>query len=447
MNRIGLGARLALAFAALAALTALVTAGVSAASTSRKVNADVDRFLQSRSIDIAEGRRAAGRGPRQERITERLVDALVDADADVQVLDRNGEVTDRRGAPLPISEAEETLLRRQGAPIVRTIEIDGEQYRMVTRHIPGGGLVQVAQSLTTTNTLLGDVQGELIVVGLIMSGIAGVLGWAIAQGTTRPLRRLTKQVESVAATQDLSVPLTLDRGDEIGRLSEEFDALLKTVAASRDQQQRLVQDAAHELRTPLTSVRANIDFLSRAKNLDEADRQSTLASIRTELAELSGVLAEVVELATETNSNASFEPLDLVTVAEAALAQFELRTGRPVVRELASSTVHGDHSTLVRAAQNLLANADKYSPAGSTVTVWVANGSLSVKDNGPGIEPEDHDRIFDRFYRSDRDRSAPGSGLGLAIVAKAAHEHGGQPWARNAPDGGAEVGFTVPEAV
>jgi two-component system sensor histidine kinase MprB len=277
-----------------------------------------------------------------------------------------------------------------------------------------------------------------------MSVLAALLGWGIAQTATRPLRRLTNTIETVAATEDLSTPVVLRRSDEIGRLSEEFDALLKTLGASRDQQQRLVQDAAHELRTPLTSVRANIDFLGMATGLDEGERRSTLASIKAELAELSAVLAEVVELATESRDTASFEPVDLANVADAALAQFALRSARPVVRRLSPSEVLGDQSALVRAAQNLIGNADKYSPEGLPITVTVSQGSLFVSDEGPGIEPAERTRIFDRFYRSDRDRSAPGSGLGLAIVAKAATEHGGGVWARDAPTGGAEVGFTLP---
>ena len=192
-------------------------------------------------------------------------------------------------------------------------------------------------------------------------------------------------------------------------------------------------------------MRANIDFLGMATGLDEGERRSTLASIKAELAELSAVLAEVVELATASRGiRPSFEPVDLANVADAALAQFALRSARPVVRRLSPSEVLGDQSALVRAAQNLIGNADKYSPEGLPITVTVSQGSLFVSDEGPGIEPAERTRIFDRFYRSDRDRSAPGSGLGLAIVAKAATEHGGGVWARDAPTGGAEVGFTLP---
>jgi len=459
--RLGLGARLAIAFALLAAVTALVTAGAGAYSSSRQINADVDAFLLARSLDIAEGRRAdlglgqESRPPRgggqggQSPVSQPQgaeVRSLVESDAEVQIVGREGDTVSTSGVGLPFEAIDAPFLQRRGIALVRTVEVEGESYRMVTRHVEGGGAVQVARSLTSTNAILGQVRAELLPVALAMSGLAGLIGWAIAQQTTKPLRKLTRTVETVTATEDLSTPIALDRTDEIGRLSEEFDSMLKTLGASRDQQQRLVQDAAHELRTPLTSVRANIDFLERAADLPVDDRQSTLASIKAELAELSSVLAEVVELATESRGAANFQRLDLAGVAEAALAQFGLRSDREVFRDLTPSTVLGDRASLVRAAQNLIGNADKYSPAGLAITVGVLDGSLWVSDQGPGIDVADRTRVFDRFYRSDRDRSAPGSGLGLAIVAKAALEHGGTAWVSDASTGGAKVGFTLTEA-
>lgn len=450
--RLGLGARLAIAFALLAALTALLTAGVSVYSTSRQVNGDIDRFLDALSLEIAEGPRGSnardergrsGRGQRGAN-TDAVIQTLVDLEAEAQFVDRDGEVLIVTGISLPFEAVDESLLDDRGRPVFRTVTIDGEEYRMVTRHVDGGGVVQVARSLGTTKALLSDVRTEQLLVGLVMSALAGFIGWQIAQRTTKPLRSLTASVEEVAKTQDLSTSVALDRDDEIGRLSDEFESLLATLGESREQQQQLVQDAAHELRTPLTSVRANVDFLTHAKDLDPEERQASLTSIKAELAELSAVLAEVVELATESPGSASFEPIDLVTVAEAAIAQFELRSARPVIRDLSSSPVLGDHATLVRAAQNLIGNADKYSPADSPITVGVADGELWVADSGPGIPLDDRDRIFDRFYRVDRDRSAPGSGLGLAIVAKAAREHGGDGWVRESPTGGAMVGFSLP---
>ena len=454
--RLGLGARLAIAFALLAAMTALVTAGVSSASTNREVKQDVDRFLRERAEDIAEGRRLRPppRPGNEDRETSRDATAsddtlesvlrAVEADAEVQLLDESGAILAVAGVELPVTDADLAFVDRAGAPLFRTVEVGGDEYRMITRHIDGGGAVQVAQSLAETNELIGSIQTRLVFVGVGLSGLAALIGWAVAARATRPLRRLARSVESVAATQDLSLRVGVDRTDEIGRLAEEFDHLLSTLAASREQQHRLVQDAAHELRTPLTSVRANIDFLERASDLEVETRQDILASIKSELGELSIVLAEVVELATESHDVAQFSPIDLAEVAEAALAQFELRSARPAVRDLAPFTVLGDQAMLVRAASNLIGNADKYSPPGTPITVKVSQDGLSVADQGQGIPAVDRERVFDRFYRSDGARSASGSGLGLAIVKKIAVEHGGSVWIGDSPSGGALVGFTVP---
>ena len=105
--------------------------------------------------------------------------------------------------------------------------------------------------------------------------------------------------------------------------------------------------------------------------------------------------------------------------------------------ELAPTTVSGVPERLERAVWNLLENAGKWSPEGSTVEVSLADGELRVRDHGPGIAPDDRAHVFDRFYRSAAARSLPGSGLGLAIVREVAEAHGGSVSAEDAPGGGA----------
>ena len=227
-GRFGLGARLALGFAVLAAITALVTALVSASSTSRQVTGDIDRFLEERSLDIAEGRRAdLGLGPGRRDRNGRDQQELVDFDAEVQVLGRLGGIVSTSGVELPVTDIDLGLLRRGEDAPLRTIAIEGEAFRIITRHVDGGGAVQVARSLASTDALLGNLRRQVLLLGVLMSGVAALVGWGVAQGTTRPLRRLTKRVEHVATTEDLSTSVALERSDEIGRLSQEFDSLLK----------------------------------------------------------------------------------------------------------------------------------------------------------------------------------------------------------------------------
>ena len=108
------------------------------------------------------------------------------------------------------------------------------------------------------------------------------------------------------------------------------------------------------------------------------------------------------------------------------------------------STVMVRRAALARAVSNLLDNAVKFSPAGSPVDVTVAAGAIAVADRGPGVAPEDRDRIFDRFHRADSSRTLPGSGLGLAIVADTAAAHGGSTFVEDRLGGGAVIGLRLP---
>jgi two-component system sensor histidine kinase MprB len=220
--------------------------------------------------------------------------------------------------------------------------------------------------------------------------------------------------------------------------------MLRALDVSREQQHRLVQDAAHELRTPLTSIQANIDWLSRAEDLDPEARRETLQAVRRELDELNGVITEIIELATDQHGLPEFRPIDLADTASDAVEQFVRRSDRRVDIAVQPSPVNGDEEALQRAIGNLLTNADKYSPLGPAITIEVTDGRVTVSDSGSGIAPGDRDHVFDRFYRSDDARSTVGSGLGLAIVRGIVEAHGGTVDVGDSPTGGAVVGFTIP---
>ena len=112
--------------------------------------------------------------------------------------------------------------------------------------------------------------------------------------------------------------------------------------------------------------------------------------------------------------------------------------------ELEPALVEGVPSRLDRAVANLLDNAAKWSPPGATIDVRLRDGELTVRDRGPGIEPDDRAHVFDRFYRADAARGRPGSGLGLAIVRQVAEGHGGTVAAEAADGGGALLRLRLP---
>ena len=147
---------------------------------------------------------------------------------------------------------------------------------------------------------------------------------------TRPIEQLTDTAERIAETQDLTTPIPVKGDDEVGRLAASFNTMLIALDTSREQQQRLVVDASHELRTPLTAVRTNIDFLGHATTLDADERAQLIAETRLELDELTNLVSEMVELATDVRSEEPVEPVALADVANDVATRFRRRTGTDI---------------------------------------------------------------------------------------------------------------------
>ncbi|MEM7286921.1 MAG: HAMP domain-containing sensor histidine kinase, partial [Actinomycetota bacterium] len=429
-------------------------------SADTELAAETDDFLERRAEDLIEGRRepSRDRGGRREppQPDEVEISSPFDPDAIVQTLDESGQITasSTSDVVLPVSAIDVSIAqaldgKNDGTSsrkdMFRDVTIDGVDYRLYTEAIPGGGAVQVARSVEETTRVLDSLQNRVIAIGLAMSALAAVIGSLVARQTTRPLRRLAATATTVADTHDLATPIEVDRSDEVGALARSFKEMLDALAASREQQHRLVHDAGHELRTPLTSLRANVSLLERADRLEPEDRAEVLASVKAELGELNELFGELIELATDNQHAEPFVRLELGSVAERAVDRLARRTDRPVSVHADTSVVQGDATLLERAISNLLGNAHKFSPPGTPIEVVVDQGRVAVRDHGPGIAPGDRERVFDRFHRSDATRTMPGSGLGLAIVDQIVKTHGGTVWATDSPSTpGAEVGFAIP---
>ncbi|MGH9284925.1 MAG: sensor histidine kinase, partial [Acidimicrobiales bacterium] len=158
------------------------------------------------------------------------------------------------------------------------------------------------------------------------------------------------------------------------------------------------------------------------------ERARLLDETRAELVELTNLVAELVELAADVRSEEPIEALDLARIAEDVAARFRRRSGRPVTVSLEGTpaAVEGRAGMVGRAISNLVDNALKFSPPESGVEIEVDGAGVRVLDRGPGIDPAERPRVFDRFFRASTARTAPGSGLGLAIVRQIAEVHGGR---------------------
>ena len=452
-------------------LTTLVVCGITAASllaytsTRAELVAETDQFLEQRAEELTNGTRErpsrdSGEAGQSDGRTDSAdstastdnldssgSSSAFDPDSLVQTLNRSGAVTGSSGGTLPVNDKDIEV--SDGArDLIRDIEIEGTKYRMITVATDDGGAVQVATTTTANSDVLSRLRWRLTSIGVGLAAVAALLGWALMRRTTRPLEEVTAAAERVATNADLT-PLSgmagTGRNDEVGRLATSFDQMLAALALSREQQRRLVQDAAHELRTPLTSLRTNIELLERAPHLPAEEHAALMRGLTSEVAELSELFSELVHLATDpTTATEHPVDMDVADVIDSAVERFRIRTGRTVDVRAEPTRLTGNPDSIERAIDNLLSNADKFSPPGAPIEVELADRRLTVRDHGSGIPTDELDSVFDRFFRSESARSTPGSGLGLAIVRQVAEQHGGTAFAQRSAQGNTEVGFTLP---
>lgn len=357
--------------------------------------------------------------------------------------------TGRQDADFPYDRREIAVSIGQERISRRTTTIDDEPYRVVAVQAGPGQALVLAQSMESTQRSLERLQLVLVLTTLAGVALAGVAGWIVAANGLRPVRRLTAATERVARTNELR-PIEVSGRDELARLTTSFNQMLLALEASQERQRQLVADAGHELRTPLTSLRTNIELLgqaaeSRRRSLSVEQRREIMDDVRAQLLELTTLVGDLVELARDEPMNRAPEELDLADVVSQAIERVRPRAQTLLLdSELEPWATHGEPPLLERAVTNLLDNAVKWSPEGSTVTVRLRSGELTVRDEGPGIAVEDLPHVFDRFYRSSEARTLPGSGLGLSIVKRAAERHGGTVSADSPPDGGSVFVMTIP---
>lgn len=438
---------------ALTLLAAGATAAIGIASytsTKRQMEATVDRSLESASKEFTarpdmgdpdNDGDGNGHQPGYERPRsfEQVLYQRIDATGVLLVSPASGQ--------LPVSEADLVVAASTDAN-ARTryeVNLDGEPFRMLTVKYKDGA-AQFARSLDESQKSLSSILRSTLLAVFVVALVSALLGWLVARQITRRLSRLATVAGVVATTGRLDIEVPTDGNDETGHLGRAFSGMLSALHASKQEQHQLVQDASHELRTPLTSLRTNVSVLRRRFNsLDESSRDQLLSDLDSETRELTDLVNELVELATDRRDDEPVQPLRLVDPAERAAARSRRRFSRDVIITADESTIDGRPNAIERAVQNLIDNACKFAPDGP-VEVTIADGTLTVRDHGPGITEADIPHLFDRFYRSIEMRSKPGSGLGLAIVKSVVEAHGGEVFAENAPDGGARLGFSVPLA-
>jgi two-component system sensor histidine kinase MprB len=372
-----------------------------------------------------------------------------------QVIETSGAVVN--GGGLPVTGQVRLVANGLAPSFFATIDVDGNELRELVQHLPAGtqvpsgtlidgGALQIATLLNASTELkkLALFLGAVAVTGVVL---AVVLGYLVARTALVPLNSLTDTVEDLAETTDVTRRLSPGGPDELGRLRRTFNRLLEALESSRRAQNRLVLDASHELRTPLTSLRTNLEVIRRVDELSDEDRSVLVDDVLVQLQELTDIVGDLAELARGDQQPVPAEPLRLdLLVRDAVVVASTHGRADDVSFEFEAEPcwVEAHADRLSRAVGNLLDNARKWSPPGQPVSVECANGTVVVRDRGPGIAEDDVPRIFDRFYRSPAARGLPGSGLGLAIVAQVVKAEGGTVTAENDSAGGARMTMRLP---
>jgi two-component system sensor histidine kinase MprB len=373
-----------------------------------------------------------------------------------QLVAANGNVIFRStpNLTLPVDARTRALANGRGVRYFSDAHVKGIHLRILSEHVAGGRVLQVAQPLTEVDSILSRLRLILLLIDAGGIALAALLGTFVAGAAVRPLSRLIGATVHVTRTRDLSERITPVGDDEIGRLADSFNTMLDTLEESTDAlatsvhaQKQLVADASHELRTPITSVRTNIEILQqRAADIDPAEQQLLLGDVVEQVEELSILMNDLIDLARGEGPRMSDEDVRLdVLIAEVVDRARRRGAGAPIEVDAEPTLIRGVPKRLERAVSNLLDNALKYGP-GEPVEIALHNGRLTVRDHGPGIAEEDLPHIFDRFYRGADARRRPGSGLGLAIVRQVVDQQDGSIAATPAPGGGTVMSLHLPRA-
>lgn len=444
--------RLALTFV----LVVAVSAGTVAAVT--VLVASQSRLRNFRSEAVAEARFTAAVAPTDldDESFERLrLGYESRSDANLLAVSANAVFSSARN--LDTADIPPVLREQIPAGEMRTLEatVNGRPTFIVAARTMSGdeyySFFSMVQLRDSREELTRIAAGAWLISVLAASAVA----WWVTRRVLRPVAAVAATAEAIA-TGDLGARLPSSVGDELGALASSFndmaDGVERMVArleAAADRERRFTADVAHELRTPLTGMSASASIL-RDQLGDLPDRLRRPAGILVDdVARLRNLVLELLELA---RLDAGDEPprierLRLHDAVASVLRSLDVRDRFTASIDPAVAVL-ADPIRLQRILTNLMTNAVRHG-GGRAAATAVDEGeivALHVVDEGPGIQPGEEERVFDRFYKSEQSRAAGGSGLGLAISREHARSLGGELTATNEPGHGARFTLRLPAA-
>lgn len=298
-----------------------------------------------------------------------------------------------------------------------------------------------------------DAYDELVIAArvsgltalIILSVLGAMLWWALGAALL-PVSSIIGRADNISGKGlHLRVPVP-ESDDEISALATTINSMLGRIESSVQQQDAFVADAAHELRTPLATLRARLEVeLRRPKDGDP----ELMRGLLTEVVRMSELVDQLLLLSrSDAIGQTAFEPVDIDDLVVRAASEFQHPGIELKVHQATPVQIRGRLTLLEQILPNLLANAARYAEGRIEVRVQTVGDTvvITVDDDGPGIPPEDRERVFERFIRLDdsRERSTGGYGLGLAIVSQIVRMHDGQVSAEESPLGGARMRIQFP---
>jgi signal transduction histidine kinase len=268
---------------------------------------------------------------------------------------------------------------------------------------------------------------------VIMFGLSLAIGWWVAGRALRPVGRITATTREITAT-DLSRRIAADGPpDELRTLADTIDGMLDRLDAAFRAERSLVEDVSHELRNPVAVVQANVEAVLAQEGSGVEERRASAEVVSRATARMTRLLDDLLATARKRSDAFVDVDVDLAGLAGVVAQEHRVLADRRSLfletRLASGPSVYADPTSLARALSNLLSNAVRLAPSGSTITLAVGSRSgwawVAVRDEGPGIPDDERTRVFDRFHRGSQDRT-PGSGLGLAIARQVAESHQGR---------------------
>jgi heavy metal sensor kinase len=455
--RLSIGVKLLLRYTAVLSITVTVVSVFVYSQVTRRINRDARLLVEIQTQDLAE----AYRGQLEEHGADGVIARL---DEHAQRLVRGADPSLRLGIAfvddgggravqagslasreVPLSRS---LLEGERSSELRAVNLGGRfAYLCGTTRVPGG-FIQVVMNTERYAENIRHIRDVFLLSLPLVLVLTAVGGWLLVRGSLRPISQITQTARRISgANLEESVPVT-GSGDELDQLASTLNEMLLRIHESVERMHRFNANAAHELRTPLTAMSSQLE-VTMEKNREPEEYRKVMAAVLERVRALAESVDAMLRLA---RTEAGLDPAHRSPTSVRPLVETVWEFFDPLAQEggvdfrvgqVPDAVVIGDASWLYQLFSNLVSNAIKFTPAGGSVSIdgEVEPGWLRVviRDTGPGIPPDEIERVFDRYQRAEGLRT--GFGLGLPIALEIARAHGGRIEVESSP--GVGTAFTV----